>query len=96
MKRYPDLGLDWILEDEENTPARREVNRYETDTYSPKSRQSTPVYNASELNREQRPVGRDVQTNVAKPEAPEETEKSIERILIFYTDGTFREYTPGR
>ncbi|WP_374757836.1 hypothetical protein [Telluribacter humicola] len=96
MKRYPDLGLDWILEDEEEAPVRREISRYESEAYTTKNRPGTTMYSASEFNREQRPVVRDVQSNVAKSETSEEAEKTIERILIFYTDGTFRDYTPGR
>ncbi|HEV7349659.1 helix-turn-helix transcriptional regulator [Telluribacter sp.] len=96
VKRYPDLGMDWILEEEENLPPKREISRYESDNYTLKNRQNRSSHSALELNRDHGAGGRDVQTNLAKEESREEAPKNIERILIFYSDGTFREYTPGR
>jgi transcriptional regulator with XRE-family HTH domain len=95
IKRYPDLGMDWILEAEETPPTKREINRYETESYGLKTRPATGVKSPPDFNRAQRAGLRDVQANLAKPETTEEGPRNIERILIFFTDGTFREYTPG-
>ncbi|GAB3278008.1 helix-turn-helix transcriptional regulator [Larkinella harenae] len=86
IRRFPELGYDWILEDEQPSftnvnartveappqPVRKTVSQ-------PEIVAEAPQYSApSQL-----------------PTAKKIEEKTIERILIFYTDGTFREYSPS-
>ncbi|MGA0558724.1 helix-turn-helix transcriptional regulator [Larkinella sp. VNQ87] len=85
IRRFPELGYDWILEDEPGTFTN--VNSQPTESArtmprkliaQPEITDEKPVYHAPP------------QTSVAK----NKEEKIIERILVFYTDGTFREYSP--
>jgi transcriptional regulator with XRE-family HTH domain len=107
IRRFPDLGYDWIMEDETDVPNQNQF--------------SVPSYGARSVpNRQPAPGGRDTYTNAPStipgshlpgrqpqrtelpPEQPgysdDETvtaDRRIERILVFYTDGSFQEYTPA-
>ncbi|GAA4409823.1 helix-turn-helix transcriptional regulator [Nibrella viscosa] len=98
IRRFPDLGYDWILEDDSQTSinlpnitAKSAIRRDETvaSPYRETSMSATV------------PRQRRVDNNAtnSQPQATSEPdnlkrEKKIERILIFYTDGTFREFSP--
>ncbi|WP_439558785.1 helix-turn-helix transcriptional regulator [Dyadobacter sp.] len=74
VKRYPDLGLDWIL-DENELP------------------QSKPEQPSSTIKKEA-PVAAQPQekpVEAPKPIAPV-PEKRVDRMIIFYTDGTYKEF----
>lgn len=91
IRRYPDLGLDWILDDEDTAVDFYTTTRSETrDLPSQNPRNSYPA-NGSQLNKNTRPVQRYAPSN---SEEPTKETKSVERILIFYTDGTFKSYRP--
>lgn len=72
IKRYPDLGMRWILDDEPLPATQSEApsESRKKNIPSPVPVQATPV-------REEKPV------------APE---KRVEKVLIFYSDGTFQEF----
>ncbi|QKZ13966.1 helix-turn-helix transcriptional regulator [Spirosoma sp. KUDC1026] len=107
IRRFPDLGYDWIMEDEAEAPA---PNQFSAPSYGARSmpnRQSAPggrdgyanVSNSVPVN--QLP-GRSPQRTELPPEQPAYSDEEgggidrrIERILVFYTDGSFQEYTPA-
>ncbi|GAB2771253.1 helix-turn-helix transcriptional regulator [Rhabdobacter roseus] len=91
VKRYPDIGLDWILDDEEETVYSGGPSALKSEIYEPKYPQNRPHTRGLESRRESLPAPSTNQTNLrAQPESPVRPE--IERILIFYSDGTFKEY----
>ncbi|MGV3603213.1 MAG: helix-turn-helix transcriptional regulator [Dyadobacter fermentans] len=75
VKRFPDLGIQWILDDEP-LPA---------------------MANESVLESRKRSVAspQPAQTNVVKEKPVVLQEKKIEKVLIFYSDGTFQEFKQG-
>jgi transcriptional regulator with XRE-family HTH domain len=85
IRRFPELGYDWILEEDQQPltnvnprpveipPAARKI------TAQPEILDQNAPYTASS------------QSSVQK----NKENKIIERILVFYTDGTFREYSPS-
>jgi transcriptional regulator with XRE-family HTH domain len=84
IRRFPDLGYDWILEEEEpvtvvNQNAQFTLpNSAKKPVLQPEIPQPKPAITPTE----QLPI---VNTSA----------KTIERILIFYSDGTFKEYSPS-
>ena len=72
VKRFPDLGLNWILDDEK----------------LPISQPTDSPDLAVRKNSIQAPQRDNSYTERKQPEP----EKQIERVLIFFTDGTFKEY----
>lgn len=104
IRRFPDLGYDWIMEDDSQ-------EALSLGTIS--TRKSVPIAQTNSVYiRNTRPTGNQPQptnlrTGVGVNSMPQPTiveiatptpvavsvEKTVERILIFYTDGTFREYT---
>ncbi|GAB3902214.1 helix-turn-helix transcriptional regulator [Larkinella knui] len=88
IRRFPELGYDWILEDEQP-----EYNQLTNVTQRPiEIAPSSPRKVAQpEILDEKPPYIAPSQSSVAK----NKEEKTIERILVFYTDGTFREYSPA-
>jgi transcriptional regulator with XRE-family HTH domain len=93
IKRFPDLGVAWILDDE-NLPV---------------THPEDPLLARSEQTQKKTPEAKypDFQEKTMRPSRPEteernsnhmsvkpETtiEKKVDRVMIFYTDGTFQEY----
>ncbi len=75
IKRFPDLGINWILDDEP-LPV-------------------TPQETVSELRKKPTPAPQPAQPNVVKEKPQVLPEKKIEKVLIFYSDGTFQEFKQG-
>lgn len=79
IKRFPDLGISWILDDEPLPVIAPETVR-EPVVESRKKIVSTP---------------QPAQPIVVKEKSPVLPEKKIEKVLIFYSDGTFQEFKQG-
>jgi transcriptional regulator with XRE-family HTH domain len=75
VRRYPELGLTWILDDEP----------------LPAPVLAAPAA-APELRKKNVATPNVVQENVTKPKPETKPEKQIDKILIFYSDGTFQEF----
>ncbi|MDR6805828.1 transcriptional regulator with XRE-family HTH domain [Dyadobacter sp. BE34] len=79
VKRFPDLGISWILDDEP-LPVTTPVAIPEPVLESRKKVVSVP---------------QPAQPIVAKEKPVVLPEKKIEKVLIFYSDGTFQEFKQG-
>jgi transcriptional regulator with XRE-family HTH domain len=82
IRRFPDLGMEWILEEEEQEPDEEESNtgkNYKNDT-------NLKSLTSEELKLADAPPKDSIQASSAR---------QIEKILIFYSDKTFTEYKPG-
>jgi transcriptional regulator with XRE-family HTH domain len=75
VRRYPELGLTWILDDEP----------------LPAPVLAAPAA-APELRKKNVATPNVVQENVTKQKPEPKPEKQIDKILIFYSDGTFQEF----
>ena len=119
IRRFPDLGYDWIMEDEPAPPrgsanGQRPINPNQPQPLPANqigqqrpAPADLPMYNSArsgtmtamrdEFIPEPLPEpdlgGANNGLSAANPDFG--VEKSIERILIFYTDGTFREFLPA-
>lgn len=105
IRRFPDLGFDWILEEEPvpTTPTFRNPNRFtEQQRAIAIPNQGGGNYQSSGYNntgiRSQRaeipPIPSAYPADELMPEPEKNINKTVERILIFYSDGTFKEYSP--
>lgn len=97
IKRYPELGLEWILEDNRDEEPSKPVYASKSSSYPPSTSRNKRGGSTVDFNRKKQPELWDVQSNVsakANPVVVASEPKSIERILIFYSDGTFREFKP--
>lgn len=92
VKRFPELGIEWILGDGEIPVQSSDVNGFKSINKTlisiPKSNQSTSL----EFNRKNSSLNPPTQENVRPDPKVSQKEKTIERILIFYSDGTFQEF----
>lgn len=94
IRRYPDLGMEWILEDEGTIEAMSNPV-----PYSPRNRPENTPDIPAQRNGSESPVRKESTVDTVR-ENPKDTpilpstEKIVERILIFYTDGTFKQYKP--
>jgi len=79
VKRFPDLGISWILDDEP-LPVMAPEPAHE------------PVL---ESRKKVAPAPEPAQPIVTKEKPVVLPEKKIEKVLIFYSDGTFQEYKQG-
>lgn len=79
IKRFPDLGINWILDDEPMPVTTPEA----TDKPASESRKKTVS------------ATQPAQPTVVKEKPAVMPEKKIEKVLIFYSDGTFQEFKQG-
>lgn len=95
IRRYPDLGMEWILEDEDAIETMSNIsspiemkNRLQNvpDIPTKRNGSESPVRKESTVDQ--------VHENPTHTINSFSTEKIVERILIFYTDGTFKQYRP--
>jgi transcriptional regulator with XRE-family HTH domain len=107
LKVFPDIDRDWLLFDsdvpQQNTPQINRQNTTNQRVISQNSFEQTP----RESNRNYQPEPNVVQTpvnvtprrKIERPVVPTQqplpSGKQIERIVIFYTDGTFMESKPN-
>ncbi|WP_215238503.1 helix-turn-helix transcriptional regulator [Dyadobacter helix] len=92
VKRFPDLGLNWILDDEELMLESDEITSSSSERYAPKSPQKNMVQTAPELNRRLDSEPTPVYENLNALPGAIKTEKKVERIMLFYSDGTYQEF----
>jgi len=97
IRRYPDLGMEWIM-DEEELP---NIELDQSENNQGNARQKSSIRSNSTLLESSEKKSPDISTVQKNLEAKKNTrtvldtvQKSIERILIFYSDGTFKQYTP--
>ena len=79
VRRYPDLGTKWFLEDAPDKLESKPAGR--------------PKTKSNETKRQPIPNNQGLVSIIQTSDLP--LNKEIERILIFYKDKTFSEYTPS-
>ncbi len=104
LKVFPDIDRDWLLFDSDipeqnNTQINRQqpVNQANNrqNLFEPTPRES-PKNFQTEPNAVKPPVNMPLKRKIERPTVPTiSSEKQIERIMIFYTDGTFEEKRPS-
>ncbi|MGQ8335372.1 helix-turn-helix domain-containing protein [Sunxiuqinia sp. A32] len=92
LETYPEIDAKWLImgvgDMLESTNTEISVNLFDT----PKAPE--PPVESTNKSADIKP---DIQSAPLKNEIPSEPEaKSVERIVVFYTDQTFREYTPSK
>ncbi|QJD80024.1 helix-turn-helix transcriptional regulator [Spirosoma rhododendri] len=108
IRRFPDLGYDWIMEDEQqnSSPAPTSQGAYRQGSTQPAAERYNMGYSNAPNQPVQSSIPRSRPRELAppQPEMPAEedfpmedsgAEKRVERILLFYTDGSFREFLPS-
>ncbi len=104
LKVFPEIDRDWLIFDndipQQNTP---QINRQQPinqrvateNLFEQKPRESPKNFQAEQLP-VQTPVNVIPKRKIERPMIPaSNTYKQIERIMIFYTDGTFEEKRPS-
>lgn len=92
IRRFPDLGINWILEDEELPELISEIKPFKADPYATSESQRNAVSAPSDSRRSAAPQLNSPQENLRNERSAQTEEKKVERILIFYSDGTFQEF----
>lgn len=91
IRRFPEFGMDWILDEEEIPSVRREkapVSAVKEDLFEMEDENTVIIEPVKAPVEPISPVS--TMLNHNKVEAS--GDKRIERILIFYSDGTFQEF----
>jgi transcriptional regulator with XRE-family HTH domain len=104
LRVYPDIDRDWLLFDndvpQQNIPQtnrQQPINQRVTsqNLFEQKPRESNKNFQAEQMP-VQPPVNVITKRKIERPTIPSSnTNKQIERIMIFYTDGTFEEKRPS-
>ena len=92
IKRFPDLGLNWILDEEElpeiAADTKPSISSTKTPFSTPKARNTA----APDLIEKKQVQSNPVQQILNQPVKTANADKTVERVLIFYSDGTFQEF----
>ncbi len=90
-KRYPELGFNWFLDEEENfnenttqTPENQTITGKTKIQYSPR-----------EMNEKKIPEPNPIQSNLSQVTLPVQSQNSIARIMVVFSDGTIQEFKPS-
>jgi len=104
LKVFPDIDRDWLLFDSEirqqNTPQinrQQPVNQVNTrqNLFEQTPRESPKIFQ-TEPNVVKSSVNMSMKRKIERPTVPSvSSSKQIERIMIFYMDGTFEEKRPS-
>jgi transcriptional regulator with XRE-family HTH domain len=94
IRRFPEIGLNWIMDDE-SLPADSNDFQDKHFQYASINDKKLPFSSTSESNRKSYPSTSRVRENVVAPETTSRQDKTVERILVFYNDGTFQEFRQG-
>lgn len=92
IRRFPDLGINWILEDEDLPESISEIKPFKADNYTLFNGQKSGISSHSESRRNNGAHHIPTHENLRGDKYPAPEEKKVERILIFYSDGTFQEF----
>ena len=92
IKRFPDLGINWILEDEDLPESISEIKPFKADNYTMFNGQKSGIASLAESRRNNPAHQNSAQENLRMEKSLPIEEKKVERILIFYSDGTFQEF----
>lgn len=94
IRRFPDLGYEWILEEESPSPVQTKPNsRLESYPELIAVTNTSRHLRTTVRNEIESPELRNGQPT--SPASAIESQKTVERILIFYSDGTFKEFIPA-
>ncbi|MBO0947375.1 helix-turn-helix transcriptional regulator [Fibrella forsythiae] len=102
VRRFPEFTYEWFLEsdtqlstNQDQTPARENLRAVGSPANKtrPATRFEQPDSGDQSSGDSAKLTGNQSETIVPKLSSP--PKPLIDRILIFYTDGTFREYTPA-
>ena len=92
VKRFPELGINWILEEEELPAIEPDANNSLPGRKTQITASKGTNAMASDLNTKKQIQATPIQQIVNQPSKDKNTEKTVERIMIFYSDGTFQEF----
>lgn len=85
VKTFPEVELYWLLNGKGNFPKQSQSETTQKVKSTP-----APQLKAKETSEKQHPTP--IQTTPNRESAPNSPEKHIQRIVIFYTDGTFEAF----
>ena len=94
VKRFPDLGLNWILDDEILPEIKQDTSGYKSESYQAKKTLKEATSTPRELSKEATLDITPIHATLSAIKTDEKPERKVERIMLFYSDGTFQELKP--
>ncbi|GGB80356.1 helix-turn-helix transcriptional regulator [Dyadobacter sediminis] len=94
IRRFPEIGLNWIMDDESLPLDQTEYQERHT-SYAPVHERKPQYPAASESSRKYNHQTARSRENGMLNDAVSKQDKTVERILIFYSNGTFQEFRQG-
>jgi len=95
LEKYPEIDAKWLIMGEgqmlEAGGEQKSANLFSGSNIQEPATEPKRVIEQPQVKSEE-PIAYDT----TKPVIPQTTDKKIERILVFYTDQTFKEYTPSK
>jgi transcriptional regulator with XRE-family HTH domain len=92
IKRFPDLGVNWILDDEELPAVSSELRSYQSDAERHPAIEKQPSASELQLSRQNGGENRDVHKNLSVEISEVKKERVVVKVMMFYSDGTFEEF----
>ncbi len=91
VHRYPDIGTDWIWDDNKMPVLNSDTSISELAGKGVEKAGESIYGKPLDLFSQPQPERKTVQKNVG-PTKSEGNQNKVERVLLFFTDGTFREF----
>ncbi len=95
IKRFPDFGVNWILEDENLPILSKEPNISKSMDYQEKTDRLSYKPTPEVLTARTTPQKELKETNVMPPKTTVLKERTAVKLMVLYSDGTFQEFNPS-
>lgn len=95
VRRYPDIGTDWIWDDNKMPVLGPGVTNWNTADNSEKTPPKQAFGKPLDLFVQTEPVPETVQQNLSGIPSGA-SQRKVERVLLFFSDGTFEEFNTPR
>lgn len=95
IKRFPDFGVNWILEDENLPILSKQPNISKSMDYQEKTDRLSYKPTPEVLTARTTPQKESKETNVMPPKTTVLKERTAVKLMVLYSDGTFQEFNPS-
>jgi transcriptional regulator with XRE-family HTH domain len=96
VKRFPDLGLNWIMDDQDlSFLAPEEIVKERVIASASKSGSNSDSKSVAETYQQQPSEQKAIPADPVTTTLVKESTKVVTKIVVFYSDGTFQELNPS-
>lgn len=91
VKRFPELGVGWVWDDEELPLISADITTSESESDRSKFKEKEQISATAQLAGRKEATRDMVQENLTSQVIPVQKPRTVDKIVVFYSDGTYQE-----